>query len=231
VKRPPVLLAILIAAVGTAAATAGNAPELPKSNINTPAGRFTALHAGATYQASTFPLPLRITVPDRTWGGAQWTTSSHGISAFGWAALAHPPLGDPHGDVIVETGIGATPSVTATIARLRTGGSHEPESHVGGTRFGEPSSTRLAGHTGLEFDGEVWGIFGHTFVPFSATTHGASPPDSFHLEKGEVFRLVALRAGGKTVVVLFENWKLPADQFPAFLTSADRMLATLELGG
>ncbi len=193
--------------------------QLPVSNINSPSSTFKPLKGGVTYQASAFPLPLRVYRPwgrAAAWGGAQWKTNSRGKPAFGWVALAHPPLNNPQGDVIIETAFGATSSVAATISRLRAGGSHAPDTNVGGTSFQQVSPVRLAGYLGQQFDGNVWGIFGHTFVPFSAKTHGASPADSFHLQKGEVFRLMALDVKGKTIALLFENWKLPADEFPPF---------------
>ena len=57
------------------AATSGN-PELPVSNVNTSAGKFTPLKAGVSYQASSFPLALRVTPPDGSWSGAQWKSHS-----------------------------------------------------------------------------------------------------------------------------------------------------------
>jgi hypothetical protein len=75
--------------------------------------------------------------------------------------------------------------------------------------------------------GNVWGIFGHSFVPFTPTTHGASPSDSWHTDKDEAFRFIVLAVKGKTVVLFEESFGLPADQFPAFLTGANRMLASL----
>ena len=225
-----VLLLMIAAVAGVAAARAasGSAPELPMANLNTPGGQFAPLRAGVTYRASSFPLPLRVTPSDGTWGGAQWTASSHGKPAFGWIAVGRPPLNDPRGDVFIETAFGPTSSVSATIARLRTGGSHPSDSHIGGVTFGEPRPIRLAGYSGSQFEGQVWGRFGKVLIPFSAKTHGASPPDSFRLEKGEVFRVIALDVSGKTVVLFLESWKLPPQQFPAFVTSANRILETLK---
>ena len=224
-----VLLLFLAAVTGVIAggALSGDAPELPTSNLDTPAGHFAPLRTGVTYRASSFPLPLRVTPSDGNWGGAQWTATSRGKPAFGWAAVGRPPLDDPHGDIFIETAFGPTPSVSATIDRLRTGGSHLPDSHVGGVSFGEPRPARVAGYSGREFDGQVWGRFGKVLIPFSAPTHGASPPDSFRLDQGEAFRVVALDVKGKTVVLFLESWKLPAQQFPAFVTSAQRLLETL----
>jgi len=234
-RIPRLIMLFGIAAVAGAATTAavasGNPPELPMSNLNTAAGNLKTLKGGVSYQASSFPVALRVTVPDGTWGGAQWKTSSHGKPAFGWAAVGHPPLDNPRGVISLETAFGPTPSVAATVARLRAGGSHAPETNIGGTTFQEPSPVKLAGYSGRQFDGNVWGIYGHTFIPFSPKTHGASPPDSFRLEKAELFRIIVLNVRGKTVVLLLENWKLPAEQFPTFLTSANKLLKSLKFPG
>jgi hypothetical protein len=215
-RRLILLFGIVVAGAAAAAASAGDAELLVSAKSAGP------LRAHVTYRASTFPLPLRITPPDGTWGGAQWRSTSHGKPAFGGAVLVRPPLDAPRGDVVIETAYGPTPSVAATIARLRTGGS--------GTTYEAPTPVKIAGYSGMRFDGEVWGKWGHPFIPFSSATHGASPPDAMFLKKGEVFRLVALDVKGKTVVLLFENWKLPPDQFPGFLDSASRLLGSLRLG-
>jgi hypothetical protein len=160
-----------------------------------------------------------VTPPDSTWGGAQWATSSHGARAFGWVAVGHPPLDKPRGDIEIVTSFGPTPSIAGTIARLRTGGS--------GTTFQKPRPIRVAGFSGTQFSGEVWGKWGHVFIPFSAKTGGASPPDSYRLDRGEVFRIIALNVRGKTVVLFVENFTLPAEQFTGFLAEATRILRTL----
>ena len=222
-------LGITVAKADRAAgsATSGSAPELLVSNFNTSAGKWAPLKARTTYQASAFPISLRLTPRDGTWAGAQWKKSSHGKLAFGWVAVGQGPWNGPRGLIELETAYGAVPSVAATIARLRVGGSHAPETKIGGITFREPSPAKIAGYSGRQFDGEVWGKFGHAFVPFSAKTHAGSPADTFYLQKGEVFRLIALDVRGKTVVLVLESAELPAEQFPAFLTSANRLLKTL----
>lgn len=86
---------------------------------------------------------------------------------------------------------------------------------------------KIAGYSGEQFDGAVWGIYGHGFIPFTPKTRGGSPPDTRHLQQGEAFRIAALAVKGKTVVVLKESAELPAAQFPAFLASATGLLSTL----
>ena len=182
----------------------------------------TALAAKTVYQASSFPLGLRLTAPDGTWAGSQWTTSSHGKKTFAWVAVGHggtTPTTAPKGVISIITAIGPTPSVSATLARIHQGG--------GGITFQKTSSAKIAGYTGVQFDGNVWGVFGHSFVPFTPKTHGASPSDSWHIDKGEAFRFVVLSVKGKTVVVFEESFGLAADQFPTFLTDANRVLASL----
>jgi hypothetical protein len=200
------------------------------TELFTSAKTLASLKAGTTYQASSFPLQLRLTIPDATWVGAQSKTTSHGHPAYGWVVFAHPPVAKPAGLIAIETAYGSTPSVAATIAGLRYGGSSLPETHLGGVEFGKPTAVKIAGYSGQQFDGQVWGKFGHTFLPFSPHVRGpSSPADSNYLRKGEAFRFVVLDVRGKTVVVALESFGLPADQFPAFLASANRLLNSLVL--
>lgn len=232
IRRRGVLIAALagatLAALGltvasSRAAAGASPPELLQS-----AKTIAPLKADTTYQASSFPIPLSLTPGDRTWLGAQYLAGSHGRPAFGRVVAAHPPVSKPRGAIEIETAIGPTPSVNATIADLRFGGSNAPETHIGGVEFDRPIAVRVAGFGGRQFDGHVWGKFGHTFRPFSPHVRGpASPPDAIYLGKGEAFRMIVLNVRGKTVVVALESFGLPADQFPDFLTSANLLLQTL----
>jgi hypothetical protein len=220
------LAALGVTLASSHAARRGSAyPELLKS-----AKTLGSLKSDTTYQASGFPLQLHFVTPDATWVGAQYTTTTRGQPAFGWVVIGHPPVAKPAGVIAIETAYGPTPSVAATIADLRFGGSSLPETHLGGVEFGKPTAVKLAGYTGQQFDGQVWGKFGHTFLPFSPHVRGpSSPSDSTYLRKGEAFRFVVLDVHGKTVVVGLESFGLPADQFPAFLASASRLLKSLVL--
>ena len=217
------LIAVVAALVVIGVASAAP-PELATSNVNSKSGKLTALTARTVYQASSFPLGLRLSVPDATWTGAQWTTSSHGKKAFAFVDVGHggtsstgPP---PQGMVTILTSLGPTPWVSATVARIHQGGS--------GITFKATSAAKVAGYSGVQFDGNVWGQFGHSFVPFTPTTHGASPADSWHIDKDEAFRFIVLGVKRKTVVVFEESWGLPAEQFPAFENEANRVLASLK---
>src|SRR5712691_6165340 len=89
------LFAILVAGLGllavSATATTPKLPELPASDLLTPAGRMATLHSRVTYQASQFPFALRVTPPDGSWSGVQWKSHSDryggGPPFYGWAAL------------------------------------------------------------------------------------------------------------------------------------------------
>jgi hypothetical protein len=215
----------LVAVTACAAAAGGAPPDLlrsgPKDTQAAP------LRPGVTYQASLFPIPLRIT-PRGAWWGDQYRTTVRGSPAFGWAQFARPGV---RGSISVVTSFGATPSVAATIARLQAGGSHAPETNQGGIEFGAPSPVTIAGYSGQQFDGDVWGIYGHRFVAFTPKTRGASPPDAWGMDEGETFRVVVLDVKGKTVVIYLESAELPAKQFPAFLASARPLLDSLRFPG
>ena len=200
----------------------------------------TRLRARRTYQATKFPFPIRLTPPDASWSGAQWKTGRLypafaerlGIADggdpphFGWVAVAHagssltaPPLGL----VTIVTANARTPSVAATVRSLRTRGH--------GATYGPTSRVTIAGFRGTQFDGEIVGPkrdhIGHIFIPFTPSTHGAHYyPDEYPVY-GDVFRISVLNVHGKSVVVFAENAALPADQFPAFLTKTNQILASL----
>jgi hypothetical protein len=221
-------LAGLSSLAGAAAATAPKLPELPVSDLLTPAGKLTTAHSGVTYQASKFPFALRITPPDGSWSGAQWESQSDryggGPPFFGWVAVGQgSPSRPPRGLIVIMTAYARTPSVAATVAGLRTRG-------VGAT-YQAATPAKLAGFSGVQFDGEIVATR-HTFVPFSPRSHGAKYfPDAYFMGQGQAFRITVLSVRGKTVIVFVDNVALPADQFPAFLIKADKILASVRLPG
>jgi hypothetical protein len=234
-RRRTILVAALagacLAALGVTATSSysarqasGSPIDLPVSNLNTPAGTLTKLRAQAAYQATGFPIAVRITPPDTSWGGSQWKTSSRGKPAFGWAGVGQGPLDKPRGLIEIETAFGATLSVPAILARFRSAG--------GGATFGPTKRITLAGFPGWQIDGKVFGRFGHVFVPFTPRTGGASPPDSYRLDPGEAFRLIVLDVRGRRVVLIIDSFGLPAEQFPAFLRgAASKLLKSLQFPG
>lgn len=227
------LFAGLFAGLGllavSATATTPTSREIPKSyllsGLPPPASRvvgtLTPLRAGVTYRASAFPLALRLTPPDGSWGGAQWKSERLGFRGggrpyFGWVAV-----GKTRGMIVIETAYARTPSLASVVANLRTRGH--------GATLEQTSPAKLAGFSGIQFDGEVVGR-NHVFVPFSP------PPanhfqDAYFLDQGETFRVIVLNVRGKVVVVFVESGELSPEQFPAFLTQADRILAKVRFTG
>ena len=182
-----------------------------------------AIRPGTTYTAGLFPVALRVTTPDGNWYGGQGQSFQIQTQAptFGWIELLSAPAGRPRGAIFAMTSYGRTPSVAATVNGLRSRGS--------GAAYQPATPVKLAGFSGTQFDGTVIGD-SHVFVPFSPPAHVATfYPDAFKLGHGEVFRVVVLDIEGKTVVFFVENAALPAEQFPAFLNSANRILGSVHL--
>jgi hypothetical protein len=219
--------ALLLSVIVVSTASAGAPRELFRSAFLTPSGHVANLAAGVTYKASDFPLPIRVTAPDGSWGGAQWKADSSwehrktNVAPFyGWLTFAQHVSNAAQGVITLMTPYtGPTPSVAAVVANLRTRGH--------GATYTATSPVKLGGYAGLQFDGTVVGKE-HVFIPFSPkTTVARWYPDNYGMGQGEVFRIIALNVRGKTIVVYFENANLAAAEFPAFLTRADTLLKTL----
>lgn len=221
-RRLTLLLAIVVFIGCGAAMTAGAAGPAELSTIANNDVNAPPLKAGVTLQASLFPIVLRVTPPDTTWFGAQGKTVTAKRGSFAWAEFLQSPPGSPLGAISMITSYDPTASVATTVARLRAGP---------GATFEATSPARLAGFSGSQFDGQVVGK-SHDFIPFSPPTHAARyRPDAIRFYKGEVFRIIVLDVRGKTVALLLENAALPADQFPAFLTTANQLLRSLQFPG
>jgi len=220
----------------SARATSSNAAkslklaDIPQSYLMTAAGKLTTLRAGITYRASKFPIALRLKSPDRSWGGAQWESGTNYFRGgpppnYGWVHIgqgASSPA--PLGLVTIMTAYARTPSVAATVNVLRTRGR--------GATYEATTQVKLAGFSGLQFNGQVVGAknsdhTGHYFIPFSPRSSAARYYPDEYAVYGEAFRVIVLNVRGKTVVVIIENVALPAEQFPAFLTKAQRLLKSL----
>jgi len=219
-----------LAATAAAAATVSKPPDIPKSYLFTPAGKLTPLHAGVSYQASTFPFAVRLTPPAAGWSGAQWKGGNEyfaggGPPNFGWVSVGRgSPTRIPQGDVTIMAAYARTPSVASTVKVLRTRGR--------GAVYEAPSPVVFGGFSGIQFDGEIVGAKnqdhnGHYFIPFSTTSHAAKYyPDEYPVY-GDVFRVTVLNVRGRTVVIYIDNVALPRSQFPAFLTKAEQLLKSL----
>jgi len=219
---------VLIVALA-APALAASPRELPMlaersaRNDVTPHGDGPRPLQSATYTAKVFPTALRVSVP-AGWRGGQGQSRrfKETTPAFGWIVLSQGTAAKAQGAITIVTAYGRTPSVAAVVANLRTG-------H--GATYGPATPVKIAGFSGQQFDGSVGGQE-HLFIPFSPRLHVATfYGDAFAFDPGEVFRILTLDVRGKTVVVLLESAALPADQFPAFLTSAGQILGPLRFQG
>jgi hypothetical protein len=201
------------------------APQLPFSNLNTETGKLSPLKAAVAYQASKFPLALRVTAPDATWLGAQWKLSARGFHStkppfFGWVALSDSfQNAAPQGLIEIFASYVRTPSVAVTVRNLKFG-------H--GATYQATSPTTLAGFSGSQFEGTVTGKT-HTFIPFTKRQNIARYyGDANHLDKGEMFRIMVLNVRSRTVVVYINSAALPPADFPTFLTKATNVLKSLK---
>ena len=228
--------------VVAAAAASSTAPDLAKSYLFSPAGTLSPLRTHVAYQASLFPLPLRIVAPDKSWSGTQWKANvfspedieTHHLTChtnpgvcrppyYGWAAIGQtgtPGNHPPQDLILIMTGYSRTPSVAATVTSLRTrghGATYEPTVPV-----------KLAGFSGLQFDGQVV-AWKHIFIPFSPPTHKATGhADEIQMDgPGHAFRFIVLNVRGRTVIVMVSSIVMSVDQFTAFLPQADALLASL----
>ena len=224
-------IAALVCLVIAANVAASTPRELFRNAFLSPAGHVANLAAGATYKASDFPIPIRVTAPDGTWGGAQWKSDSsfeHKKSTvapfYGWVTFEQHDPSPAQGAITMMTPyVGPTPSVPAVVAGLRTRGR--------GATYGATSRVKLGGYSGVQFDGKITGKE-HVFIPFSPKSSSAKwYADNYAMGQGEVFRIIALNVRGKSIVVYLENVKLPADQFPDFLAAADTLLKSLKFPG
>jgi hypothetical protein len=230
-----------------ATAAAGAAPpDIPQSHVFA-SGKLLSLRPGVTYQASRFPIPLRVTPPDASWGAAQWKANQFGTDAekagqhlmcstnpkvcappyYGWVAIG--PAGTyssgPPGLVAVLAGYSRVPSVATTVANLRRGKNLELQ---------PARPVRLAGFSGREFEGHT-GAGKHYFIPFTPPNHraaGGGAADLIQMDGADhPFRFDVLDVRGKTVVVLVGSLVLSPGTFPAFRTKADRLLRSLRFPG
>jgi hypothetical protein len=105
------------------------------------------LRRGVTYQASAFPIAVRVRPPDSLWGGVQL-----GSGRFRFAQLNHLRAGSLPlhgvGYVTLESAKGSTPSAATAIKQLHA---------TPLIKAGPITSARVAGFTGQQFDATVVG--------------------------------------------------------------------------
>jgi hypothetical protein len=201
------------------------------------------LRPGVTYQASTFPVAVRVRPPDARWGGAQFQSGR-----FRFIQLNHLRTGSVPvhgvGYITLEAGTGQTGSVAQTLARLRA------TPHI---NEGASTPTKVAGFSGKAFDATIVGSDsppackyqqcpkGVSLVPFTTNLHCIFCNKTMHGEardvkvalKDQLFRIIVISVRGKTVVIYVESTYhaqpkyLPKETFPTFLPYAQQMLVAL----
>jgi hypothetical protein len=234
-------------ATSTPATSAANGPpDISQSDVFD-SGKLLPLRPGVTYQASRFPIALRVTPPDASWGADQWKANLFGTDAqkarqhltcstnpkvcappyYGWLAIGPRGTysGPPPGLIVVLAGYSHVPTVATTVANLRRGTNLELQ---------PAHPVRLGGFSGLQFEGQTAGAK-HFFIPFTPPSHGAAggdAPDLIQMDgTGHPFRFDVLNVRGKTIVVLVGSLVLSPDAFPAFRTKADHLLQSLRFPG
>ena len=194
---------------------------------------------GVTYQASAFPLPIRLRSPDAYWGGAQFESRRFRfVQLFHNHRTGDPPLKGV-GLITFESATGATPSVAATVQHLH--GTPQIDA-------GPITPARVAGFAGKQFDATIVGTdrrppdaAGISLFPFTKNLHCGFCTRTMHGEtldakfagKGTLFRIIVLGVRGKTVVIYLESLFAvqpkypPVKLFPTFLPYAQKMLAAV----
>ncbi len=226
------LVGFAAAVIGVAAAASSPSKlrDIPQSYLFTPAGRMAQLKSAATYRASLFPIPLRVTPPSSGWSGAQWKSGDQYFRGgkppnFGWVHLGRGPVtGIPQGLVSIMTAYARTATIATTVNVLRTRGR--------GATYEANVPVTLAGFSGIQFDGQIVGAknsdhTGHYFIPFSPKSNAAKYYPDEYAVYGDAFRVIVLDVRGKTVVIYLDVGPLPADQFPAFVGTAEQILKSL----
>jgi hypothetical protein len=237
-------LVVVLAGLGSlTAAGSATLPDIPVSYLFSPAGRLTPLRAGVPYQASKFPIALRLTPPNGSWGGAQWKANQFPPSEialrhltcssnpkvcappyYGWVTLGQgfSLAGPPRSLIVVMSSFSRTPSVATTVANLHRGTNVEYQS---------ASQVKVGGFAGVQFDGQTAGAR-HAFIPFTppAPGHalGDGAGDAIWIEGvGHPFRYIVLNVRGKTVVVMIGSLVMSPDEFAVYLPKTDAIVGSL----
>ena len=232
-----------IAALTVAGAVLASAATAPADLYNNhDNGDDHPLASGVTYRASLFPLAITVRPTDGLWRGSQWVEKNGLVDGtqrtggtYGYVQLHHTYGRDPNGKIsswglgllTIETAAAPTRSVQATMQRLRV--------RLGDVRAGAVTNVRVAGFSGLSYDGQLKNGAGsiHRFVPFSSSDGSKPSTDSYKIEanygKGGPFKIIVLDVHGKTVVIYLDSFTNPAAKFPVFLGFADKLLSTMTL--
>jgi hypothetical protein len=96
--------------------------------------------------------------------------------------------------------------------------------------IGPTVTVRLAGFPGKQFDGTVTGQYGHTFVPFSGSSSGASSSAGDHdrLPRNTAFRIIVLNVRGKPIFFELDHGDKQGRFDPGFLPPATQLVRALK---
>jgi hypothetical protein len=209
----------------------------------------TQLARGSVYTANKFPVALRIHTPGPQWGGVQLESGKYRFIQLGHLHVLNTPPLTGVGYITLESAKVATPSAAKTLGKLRA----TPNMKIGATR-----GITVAGLRGKVFDATVTGsdLSGTcpgggqcpkvvSFAPFLKNHHCGFCGDAKYQRrethdvkaavKGQLFRVIVLRAHGRTVVIYLESTYTgskkhpPATTFPTFLPYANKMLAHISV--
>lgn len=212
------LRAILILAVAATAITAGRATATdPPDIVRSSNGQFGPLRAGTTYQATLFAPSIRVVPAGAGWTGAQYTR--HG---YDWIVLTW----HNGGCVCMISAPSSTQTFAHTVQRLRT----ERTTGQVGITTGPVVALTIASFAGEQFDGTVTGQYGHTFVPFSGKSSGASSSAGDHdrLPRNTAFRIIVLNVRGKPIFFELDHGDKQGRFDPGFLSAATQLLRALK---
>jgi hypothetical protein len=249
------VLTLFVVSVGCFAVTAATASALVDlfngGDLHEGVGQADSksLTRGVTYTAKSFPLGVRIRPPDSLWEGVQLQSGK-----YRFVQLLHLKSGSVafhgRGFLTLETSTGRTPSVATTIQHLRANPA---------LKATPVTPARVAGYVGKEFDASVVGDdlsklktcpgnqkcpAAVSLAPFLANGHCGfcgdarfDPREAQDVKvarTGQVFRFIALKARGKTVVIYLESATdntvkgFPGSAtFPSFVPFANKLLSSL----
>jgi hypothetical protein len=212
-RRAVVLVAVAATTIAAGRATATSPPDIARSSN----GHFEPLKAGTTYQATLFAPSTRVVPPGAGWAGAQHR--SHG---YDWIVLTWHDAGC----VCMISAPASTQTFARTVQRLRTERTTGPV----GMTVGPVVAVTIAGFPGKQFDGTVTGQYGHTFVPFSGASSGASSSAGDHdrLPRNTAFRIIVLNVRGKQIFFELDHGEKRGRFDPGFLAVATQLVRALK---
>jgi hypothetical protein len=206
---------IPVVVLTTAACLAGLATAAGSADLPQGFEKFAPLRPGV-YKASLFTPHATMTIPSTRWNGAQWVKRGADVIALSWRAH--------NGGIAMISAPASTQSAATTLQRLRSERATGPNV---GVDLEPTVAVTIGGFRGTQFDGTVTGKYGHTFVPFSGKSSGASNSFGDHdrVPDGDAFRIIVLDIRGK--VIFFEIGSDAANQDPVMLAEAMKFIRSL----